>query len=93
MWTYSDSGVGGALVELADVEERIVAKAARRRARPEDLAVPFALGNDRLWVVGVANENDHRNETGRAPVVFTQFDEQLLVVAGIGFRLARVACR
>lgn len=47
---------GGAFVEFADVEQRIVAEAAFAARRAQDFAVPFAFGDDRLRVVRVADK-------------------------------------
>jgi len=54
---------GGGALEFAQVEHRVIAEAIVAPCLRQNLARPFALGNDRLWVVGVANEDDQRTKT------------------------------
>ena len=43
---------GHAATELRHQKQRVIAKTARTARRLEDLAVPFAFGNQRLRIVG-----------------------------------------
>ena len=82
---------GGGTVEIPHIEQRVIAEAALAARLGQDLAMPFALGDQRLRIVGMADENDDRDEVGGAVAMRAKFGEQLLVVAGIRFRLAGVA--
>ena len=78
---------------LGQEEQRVVAEAAVTAVVVDDRAVPFAFGDDRLRVVGVADEDDQRNEV-RTPIGLSgEVGEQLFVVARIGFGFAGVARR
>ena len=53
--------------------------------------MPFALGNQWLGVVGMANEDDDRDEVSSAIAVPVEIGKQPFVIARIRFRLASVA--
>jgi hypothetical protein len=66
---------GGGPVEFADVEQRIIAKAIVAACCRQNLAVPFAFGDDRLRVVGVTNKNDDRHEMRAALTARAEFGQ------------------
>ena len=85
--------LGGGLDELGDEEQRVVAEAAVAAGGFEDLAVPFAAGNDGLWVVGMADEDQRAVEAGAAVGLAGQAFEEQGVVAGVGLGFAGEARR
>jgi hypothetical protein len=62
----SASQFGRGLFQRRHEEQRVVAEAARAARRRQDLAVPLALGDERLRVVGVAHQHQHAVEMGAA---------------------------
>ena len=84
---------GGGLAEFRYEEQRVVAEAAFATQGRQDFAVPFAFGDQRLRVFGVAHQHDDRDKMGAPVRVAAEIGEQLFIVAGVGFRLAGIACR
>src|SRR5215831_4493176 len=75
--------LGGRLVEIAQVEMRVVAEAVGAARLRQDLARPARLGDDRLRVLGVAHQHNHAVVVGAPVVLAVQQGDQLLVVAQI----------
>mgnify|MGYP000940731849 CR=1 FL=1 len=74
-------------------EQRVVTKTARALRCRRDFAMPCALGNDRLRIVGVTYQHQHTVEM-RTPVGYScQSLQQFLVIALIAFRFAGIARR
>jgi hypothetical protein len=81
---------GAGLAEFRQVEHRVIAEAAFAAQFGQDLAVPLAFGDQRLRVVGVADEDDDRDEMGGAVGVGAELGKQFFIVALVRFRLAGV---
>ena len=78
---------GGSQVKVAQVKEWVVAETFVTTFRGQNFTMPFAFGDNRLRVVGVAHVNDDGYEMRLAFGAIAQFSEQLLVVARIAFGL------
>ena len=70
---------------------RVVAESAAAARRVDDAAVPRALGDDRLRIVGRANQHEHAVVVRASIVDVAQVGDQARVVARVGLRLAGVA--
>ena len=78
---------------LGQEEQRVIAKSPLTTVFVDDGAVPFAFGNDRLRVVGMAHENDQRDKVGASVGLPSKVGKQLFVVAGVRLGFAGIACR
>jgi hypothetical protein len=82
---------GTGLAEFRDKEIGVVAEAALSAWGVDDFAVPAALGDQRLGVVGIAHQHHHAVVVRAAAGLPREGGDELFVVARIGFRLARIA--
>ena len=80
--------LGRGAPEVGQKEVRVVAEPAGAARRVDHLALPAALGDQRLGVVGVADEHDDAVIVCAAVGSILQQRDELRVVALVGLRLA-----
>src|ERR1017187_3401374 len=83
--------VGGGAAPFRQPKVGIVAKAASAFRSVDDLAVPLALGDDRLGVVGMADEDQDAAVMGAAGGLTRQVGNEFVIIAPVRLGLAGVA--
>ena len=59
----------------------------------QDLAVPLAFGDEGLRIISMAHEDEQGDIVRPSVALLGEFGQQAFIVARIGFRFARIACR
>src|SRR5581483_6981751 len=90
---FLESEFGASTLQARIEEQRVVAEAARSARCAQDLAMPDAFGNQRLWIVGVAQKYDDAVIVRAAVGTIGKQFEQVRVVSGVRLWFAGEAGR